>query len=619
MRDWAEVRAIIERRRREDSPLKQRMIEIRDRFNGDFVYPLPASAGEPVLPITMPNLVADMIETQALQASSVDPRIVAPALDQDKPRSMKRAGERRRAWKAAWYHSQMGLLRRRSYRHIIGYGYGAFIVTPDFEKGSTTKGRARIETRDALTTYPDRRDPDDIRRAEDCAFVMGRSAAWLLSQFGPGGRDILTSRVLERVIAARAADEMWDVVEWVDHDDIVLGLLGPRTREYHPRGDMTDAHGLTQVLARWPNRANRCPAVVGQRVTLDRIAGSMDAMLPTYDLANRIMGLEVDAMERAIYPDVYVTSSDNREPILASGAWADGRTGQINRIQNASQVGTLQTQPSPMTTSIVDRLESSVRQSAGVNALASGLQPGSLRTGRALDSFQGFSIEPRLVELNEIMAQALTFVNEVVCEVESAWFPGVEISGFTGEPTDQGLTVYKPRDVWETKVNAVVYPLPGADINNMTLAAAQLAGSKTGSRRDAASIHPAIHDVDRTMREIIAEELDTATLQGLQQQVVQGAIPPMVVAKVKAKVLDGMTLDEAVISADEEFRKMQAEMAPPAAPEVQPGIAAGMPTGPAPEELPTNIGPTNSQAGFRELVSALRRTAPTPGTAARGA
>lgn len=607
-RTWSDIRSIVEARRRDDSLVKQRMIEVRDRVNGDYVIPLPDVKGEPNMPITLPNLIADGIETQALQASGVEPRIVAPAINQDKARgkdSVERASERRRAWKSSWHHSQMELLRRRNYRQMVGYGYGAWMVVADFKNQ-----RARIETRDALTTYPDRRDADDIRRAEDCAFVMGRTCQWLLTTYGPTGRDVLNADIVRRLRASVRHDEMWDVVEWVDHDDIVLGLLGPRSREYDAHHG-ADVNGLTQQLARWPNRAGRCQAVVGQRVTLDRIAGSMDSMLPTFDLANRIMALDVDAMERSIYPDVYVVASDNREPILIGGKWHDGRTGLTNRITNASQVGTLQTTPSPMTASTVDRLESAIRQTAGVSALASGLQPGSLRTGRALDSFQGFSIEPRLVELNDIMARALTFVNEGVCETEKGYFPGAEISGFTGEPTEQGIVFYIPKVTWETSVNAVVYPLPGADLNNMTLASAQIAGSKVGSRRDAASIHPAIHDPDRTMREIIAEGLDEAIMQGLQQQLATGAIPLKVASKVKQKVLSGMELAAALEQADEEYQKIQAEQAPPNSPETMPGIAPGMAAGPAPEEMPAQMGAMPDQEGFRELVNALRATSPT--------
>jgi hypothetical protein len=602
---WEEIRSVMERRRSFDTDVKRRMIEVRDRYNGDYVIPLPDSKGEPVLPMVMPNLIADGIETLALRAAAVDPMIACPALDQDKltgVRSIAMAEDRERALYGAWHFSHMTLLRRRAYRQVGGYGDMAFIVVPDFKSG-----RARIETRDALTSYPDEREADDIRRPSNCGFVYGRTAAWILSTLA----DRLDGKLLDRLRAARTNDEMWEMVEWVDDEHVVIGLLGQRNVTTEDSRRYPDHRGLHQELFRFPNRAGYCTAVVGRRVTMDRIAGQMDAMLPTYDLANKIMALEVDAMERSVYPDRYVIGVDSREPQIV-GQWHDGRTGIINRLSNVSGIGALQNQPNQMTTMITDRLESAIRQSAGVNALASGLNPGSLRTGRALDSYAGFSIEPRLMELNDIMARCLTMVNECVVGVEKGYFGGTEIISYSGDPTDQGVLTYDPAKLYETELNVVTYPLPGADINNMTLAAGQMKGAKIGSALDVATMHPAIRNPKRSLREVALDDMDAALMQGLQQQVSSGGIPLTVVARIKELIRTGAPLEIAINTADEEFKEMQASVVEPGTPEAMPGMVPGAPTGPQTlvQEPVQQMGAGPDQRGFRELINALQATAP---------
>ena len=50
MRTFDEIVGIVKQRQQNGSPLLQRMLEVKERYNGDYVIPVPTMEGEPVLP-----------------------------------------------------------------------------------------------------------------------------------------------------------------------------------------------------------------------------------------------------------------------------------------------------------------------------------------------------------------------------------------------------------------------------------------------------------------------------------------------------------------------------------------------------------------------------------------
>ena len=63
--------------------------------------------------------------------------------------------------------------------------------------------------------------------------------------------------------------------------------------------------------------------------------------------------------------------------------------------------------PGPMTQQTLDRLERNISVSGGISPFFGGENPDSMRTGRGVATMGGFSVNPRVQELQLIMAFAL--------------------------------------------------------------------------------------------------------------------------------------------------------------------------------------------------------------------
>lgn len=582
------------------------MIDIRDRYNGDVVVPLPDVDGEPQLPMVAAQLISDGVDNTAMQAASARPSIFTPAADATSSRSRKRADNRKRSLYAAWHFSALWDVHLyRAYRHLCGYGTCAWVVLND-----DLAGRARIEVRDPLTAYPELRAPEDLRNPSNCGFVYGRSREWLLSHY-PEAEEYF------RNAPGHNWDTLWDVVEWIDPDHIVLGILGPRLPAYGPVDSRTVGY-YGYELRRWENKAGMCPVVAPRRVTLDRIQGQLTKVIPQVDLLQRLTALDIVAAEKAIFPDMAVIGRGPMPPQLISGPWKDGRSGQVNLITEGD-VKLLQSAPGPLTNPVLDRLERSIRGSGSISPFYSGENTGGLRTGKAIDTLGSFSVDPRVEEIQKIMGRALTSLNEAVAAVEKGYYSGKKIVGYTGFAADTSVIEYDPADVFgditpdgskPTITSVVEYDFPGQNVSEATVTVGQLVGADLISRRTGRAKHPYIADADYEEEQIVKEKLKDAVLQGFLQQASGGQLPLTDAARVLREIEDGADLIDAINNAHNAAQSRQATV--PAdqgpgggpAPSSMPGLATpGM--GAETQPGPGSIGPSPNQQGLKKLIGAL--------------
>ena len=89
MYTFDEIVSIIRLRQEAQSPLIARMQDVKERYNGDYVIPLPSMEEEPVLPPLTPALIAENIDALAQRAASVMPFIGCPAVDPSKERGIR--------------------------------------------------------------------------------------------------------------------------------------------------------------------------------------------------------------------------------------------------------------------------------------------------------------------------------------------------------------------------------------------------------------------------------------------------------------------------------------------------------------------------------------------------
>ncbi len=360
--------------------------------------------------------------------------------------------------------------------------------------------------------------------------------------------------------------------------------------------------------------AGLVPAVAPRRLTLERIGGQMDQMVGMVDWMGRLMALDIIAAERATFPDLVALGADGRPPELVGGDWADGRTGRINQVVG-QDVKVLRTDPSMMSGQMLDRLERSGRFSGGIPAVTGGEMSGAIRSGRVVDSMASFSIDPRIAELQLIMARALTELNHVVGAVERGCFSTRKLVVFSGLPGDRGHVEYTPSEVFAESTHSVVtYPMPGVDISTISVAAAQISGAGLASKRTARRLHPYIDDPEAEEYSIDQERLGEALLVSLQEGAQQGTLPYEDLARILELRRDGKDLVEATIQAQKEAQARQAKQAPPAPegmalpPEMMPGMSmpgAGS-EGQPPETAPVIQRPTRGLDNLDHLLETLR-------------
>ena len=600
--DWGAIQAEVFRRRNAEASVFRSMEQARAHYNGDIVIPLHDVQGHTnSLPIAA-RLVTEAIDNIARMATMGRPQIHVPPVKPFKEKgkdSVEYAAIKRRALYARWDESALAdILLRRAYRHFGGYGTCSFIVVPNYETGGS-----RIELRNPLGAYPELRSLDDVRDPINTAFVSARSYEWICHTW-PHMNGIAKP-------GANTVDGMWDVVEWIDAEAIVLGVLGPSDLRLQSQPwQRNGAPGGVEV-ARFPNKAEMVPVAMPRRVTMDRLMGIVDGSIPTIERLERLKLLDDIAAEKAIFGDMVIIGQDGREARLVSGNWRDGRTGIPNELVDGD-IKVLNQSPGPMNHSNIDRAERDFRVSTGLIPQTGGETYGGLRTGRAIDAIGGFSVDPRVQEAQEIVARSLTQVNKAIMAVEKGYFGGRTFTVFSGWPTEKGETEYSPDKHFASDSNVVSYSFPGTDISAISVAIGQLMGAGVMSRSTARRQHPLVEDAEGEERAVLLESLADAAIAGMIQQISSGALPFIDQVRIMQLYAGGATIWDAVSQASREAQERQAAEAPAPppdsgmamSPEAMPGLAQ---PGQGVEQLAPTIAPPNqSQVNFRDLTRAVR-------------
>ncbi|QBI19337.1 hypothetical protein ER308_07120 [Egibacter rhizosphaerae] len=614
---FEEILHKVRTRRDGDSQRIREMIEVRDRYEGDWSVPIPEVDDEEELDAPVPFLLADAIDQTAMRAASVMPHVEVPKVVGDgvtHETAADWARRRRKNLYSAWDYSALPILMARAFRHYAGYGSMAFAVVPDFEER-----RSRIVLRDPLSSYPEPRDAEEVRAPRDCAFVYGKTRAELLAQYGDDVRDVLDN------YRVNPESQVWDVFEWIDEDEIVLGILGPRQPDWsRTRNFLADKPEVSAPLHRWPNRAGRCTAHVPYRVTLNRVMAQVKNAVPVSDLWAKMMALDVKAAEKTVFQDRYLVGSENEDPQIVShdGNWQPGHTGRMNRLRGVAQLGVLQDGPGPAAQPVIDRLERGVRANAGALPQFQGETPSSLRTGRALDAMQDMSLDPRIQEMHTVSEYALRTVNEMVFAVDEGYWPRRRHQRFSGWPADRGVFAFEPAKHNQTadggRNNAVSYAIAGADVTQTTTAIGSMVGANLLDRKTARIKHPMIADHEEAEHQIHLERLEDAFGVSFAQQVAGGEILVQDAVEAIRAMQRGESQVDAVQRAQEaaqerEADQMQQMQDDPQAPQAQPGLQPAAPAEEAMQarqeaapQLSPVEGPTTGQERLRQLATALR-------------
>lgn len=603
MHTWDDIYTIMQTRKAANGPILNQMITVRDRYNGDWVVPYLTKEEAPELPPLTPAIISETIDNFGMRAGSVVPAVFCPAIDPTKQsgrRSREYANTRRRIITGTYHKSRMQLLLRKAYRHLAGYATASLVVVPDFEYGMPC-----VKVRDPLNAYPDPRTGEDFSDPQNIGFVFAKSADWIRYNW-PAARSAIPDTA--------DGDDMWEMVEWIDEEHIVIGLLGPRQTNYYQFIQEPWRHTLE--LARWPNRVGMVTAICPQRVTLDRIASQLVHVTGITDLMARMMALDIMAKEKSIFPDRYVLGRSGAVPQIVGGDWKDGRTGDMNLVLDADAIGSLPFAPDPTSAQAIDRLERNARVSSGLVPQMGGETYGALRTGRGIDALMGAAVDPRIQEMQEVMQAHLPHLNEVILETYKSYWGAKKFTMVSGWPSDSGEVVFTPNEHIETAANTVSYPIAGADVQSTNIILGQLLGADAISRKTFRERHPWIDDAASESARVDEETFERAAMQSLLAQAQTGQLPLIFLAEIEqARRADpNGDIFTAIQEADQRMRERQAAEAAANTPEAQPGLAVpegANPTNPMPPGAAPggqSIGAPENLAGLRELMNALQQT-----------
>lgn len=578
---WDDAVATVQHRRQADTLVKRQMRDAAERYNSDIVFPIPDVDGEPTYPAIAGQIIADAIDSYARRANDTLPTITAPAVDPTAESHRRRADLRRHAWASTWHRSKLDLKMAKGYRQQFGYGTHCFVVSVDH-----AERRPLIETRNPLLTYPEPMGTDEVRTPRNIGFVYGRSPAWLRKKY-PEAAGLIDRHT-------SSDDDMWDVLEWIDGEDTMVGILGKRSHESYSMSydgqtrfpqwgaDPTDQAFL---LRRYPTRAGGLvPAICPAAVTLDRLVSAISRIVPVTDLMNKVAALNFISAEKSVFPHLVVLGDNGQTPTIVGGQFKDGRTGDANLVTNARAINALSLGPSPQAQVLMSDLERTARMSSSTPSMLSGELHGSLRSGQTVNQLAGVSIDPALKEAHMVMAYALGELNQVVAEVEKGYWPRRSFTVFSGWPGSNRHITYRPAAIWdETTECMVAYPMPGLDAQGATVVLGQLNSMRAISRRTVRDLHPMVPDGTEQETELVAEALDDAIAMSALGLVQSGQLAWTDLAVIRGKVRTGMPIEKAIAEAQEEAQRRQATQ--PEAP-AEPDLAA------PPEAMPGLNAPT---------------------------
>jgi|TARA_B110000014_G_scaffold8557_1_gene6043 hypothetical protein len=553
-----EIVAIYGSRAQATDQIKSRMRTLRDYYNGDVIVPLPELNSDEQSAVA--NLLAQGLDQTAMRIASTRPDIYCPPTDPARKRSRDNSEIKRKALFGWWENSRMDLQLAKRARYLIGYSN-----TVTQLRWNETTGCPEWHLRDPLTAYPATLLGVDDMRPRDCIFGYERPLGWLHSSYPEAGR-------VFQADSDAGPDTAIELIEYVGPEETVLiAMRGPVKTGMFATSPYGSESNLVVELERVTNRLEQTPVVIAQRISLDASQGQFDGILGMYQMQARLMALEVIAVQKGVFPDTWLVGRAGETPQIVNPA--DGLTGEVGVIRGGD-LKDMQMQPGYMTNPAIDRLERAQRLTAGIPAEFGGESPTNIRTGRRGDAVLSAAVDFPVQEAQRIMARALQEENKLAIGMAKKYAGNKGRTFYVTTKNAKGRVEYTPNTNFDSTENVVSYSQAGADINNLVIGGGQRVGMGTMSKRSFMAIDPLVEDPEFEHDSVISEQLEEALLNSIQQQAMEGAIPPADLARIMELVsTNQMELAGAVEKVQKEAQERQAEQVDAAAPEAQPGLA----------------------------------------------
>tara|TARA_R100001163_G_C5065780_1_gene203830 strand:- start:2565 stop:4016 length:1452 start_codon:yes stop_codon:yes gene_type:complete len=454
----------------------------------------------------------------------------------------------------------MDLQMAKRARYLIGYSN-----TVTQLRWNDATGCPEWHLRDPLTAYPATLLGVDDMRPRDCIFGYERPLGWLHNNYPDVGRVFQSD-------SDAGPDTAIELIEYVSDDETVLiAMRGPVNTGLFATSTYGSDDNLVVELERVPNRLGQTPVVIAQRISLDSAQGQFDGILGMYQMQARLMALEVIAVQKGVFPDTWLVGRAGETPQIVNPA--DGLTGDVGVIRGGD-LRDMQMQPGYMTNPAIDRLERAQRLTAGIPPEFGGESSTNIRTGRRGDAVLSAAVDFPVQEAQRILARSLQEENKLAIDMAKRYAGNKGKTFYVTTKNAKGPVEYTPNVNFDSTENVVTYSQAGADVNNLVIGGGQRVGMGTMSKRSFMSIDPLVEDPEFEHDSVIAESLEEALLTSIQQQAVEGAIPPADLARIMDLVANNeLELAKAVERVQKEAQERQAKQVDAAAPEAQPGLA----------------------------------------------
>ena len=600
------IESLYHERRSTRGPLMAKWAEVARQYDGDVVVPMP-ELDESQKPLAV-NLLGPGLDQLAMRIASTMPDISCDALRPGFKASENRADTKRKALLSYWDMNRMDMILRRRARYILGYASSpvsiSFMGLNPLDKRDIPHWRVL----NPLSVFPATTlDVNDIEPS-DCIHAYTQPLSWLQAMY-PDQTAVLYKG------KSSTPDTKFEILEYNDADETVLVALGAvkdnSVQGWNPR--VVENYGTQSVVQlgeRIPNRAEMPLTVYPGRITLSKLQGMFDQLLPIYDNASRLAALEYIAIKQSIFPSQWLVSHPNSPGQAQIITHADGLTGTIGEIRNG-QIQETQTQPSIQAAQMQDRLERVGRLAGGLPAELGGESATNIRTARRGEAVLGAAIDMPVQEHQEIFEDSMEAENRRAIAVMKGYFGNKATSFYiprNGQTTQED---YTPNDVFENDQNVVKYGMTGTDANSFVIAMGQRLQMETISQETFMTMDPVVEDVQAEMARINIGSARRAMMSGVETQASQGQIDPTFIARFAVALQDGKTNPEdALISVHEQMQKDQAAQQAAAPPPGQLPGPAGQPgmTG-APGVQGGVPMPPQGQGALAQILGNLRKPA----------
>jgi hypothetical protein len=592
-------------RQAERGPLLTRWAEVNRQADGDVVVPVSElDKDEKSMAV---NLLGPGLDQLAMRIASTMPDISCDPLKPGQKGSENATDSKRKALLSYWDMNRMDMILRRRARYLLGYGASpvsiSFLAVNPLDKREIPHWRVL----NPMSVFPAPTvDINDIEPS-DCINAYLQPLSWLQSLYPD------QANVLYKGKNANPST-MFEILEYNDADETVLVALGQTKVNEGPQyGGFARENVGTQScvqLTRVPNRAGLPLTVYPGRVTLNKLCGMFDQLMPLYHNASKLAALEYIAIKQSIFADRWLVSHPNSPGQAQIITYADGLTNTIGEIRNG-QIQDTQTQPSIQAAQMQDRLERTGRLAGGLPAELGGESATNIRTARRGEAVLGAAIDMPVQEHQEIFEDSMEAENRRAMAVVKGHWGKKQFSFYiprTGKITQND---YVPNEVFFNDQNVVKYGMTGTDANSFVIAMGQRLQMETISQETFMEMDPVVEDVQEEMARINIGGARRAMMSSVETGASQGQIDPTFIARFAVALQDGKTNPEdALIKVHAEMQKEQAQQqaaAPPPGAPPAPGQMPGMTGAPGVQGgVPM---PPPGQGALSQILGNLRKPA----------